>query len=229
VIVDAGDQVSEPGLRVDTVELRGADQEADHRRAFARAIGAAEQPRRAQRSLGGVGRYADPAVVEEAGERRAALEQVLDRPRPPRQVSRSTTSGAIVARRCARRFLAAAPLIMGSWSKIASIRLTAPTASAATSASLRSAFRPISASTKKLALACAQHAASSTPRLAVRLVEPVEATIGGGLQDAGEAVQMTPGIRAAPIRRIEEQGGRRAGPEPARNDPAQESTTSISR
>lgn len=88
MIVDAGEHISEPGLRVYAVKLGGADQRIDHRRAFARAIGAAEQPRLAAES--------------------------------------------------------------------------ASTASGATTASLLRGFRPISASSKNLRLACAQHAASST-------------------------------------------------------------------
>jgi hypothetical protein len=86
-----------------------------------------------QRPLGRVVGDADPALVEEAGEHRPALEQVVDCPRhlgvarelgalARIQVSRLTTSGVVVAWRSARRSSAAAPLIVRSWSKIASIR-----------------------------------------------------------------------------------------------------------
>ena len=45
VIGDAGEHVGEPGLRVDAVELGGADQRVDRRRAFAAAIGAGRTAR----------------------------------------------------------------------------------------------------------------------------------------------------------------------------------------
>ena len=41
---DAGEDVGEPGLRVDVVELGGADQRVHHRCSLAAAIGAGEQP-----------------------------------------------------------------------------------------------------------------------------------------------------------------------------------------
>ena len=41
---DAGEDVGEPGLGVDVVELRGADQRVHHRRPLAAAIGAGEEP-----------------------------------------------------------------------------------------------------------------------------------------------------------------------------------------
>ena len=41
---DAGEDVGEPGLGVDVVELGGADEGVHHRRALAAAIGAREQP-----------------------------------------------------------------------------------------------------------------------------------------------------------------------------------------
>ena len=41
---DAGEDVGEPGLGVDVVELRGADESVHHRRPLAAAIGAGEEP-----------------------------------------------------------------------------------------------------------------------------------------------------------------------------------------
>jgi hypothetical protein len=41
---DAGEHVGEPSLRVDVVELGGADQGIDDGGALATAVGAAEQP-----------------------------------------------------------------------------------------------------------------------------------------------------------------------------------------
>jgi hypothetical protein len=49
-------------------------------------------------------------------------------------------------------------------------------------------------------------------RAPVRLVEPVEPGVGVGLQDAGEAVEMTLGMLAQAIPRIEEHRGRRIRP-----------------
>jgi hypothetical protein len=44
VIGDAGEDVGEPGLRVDAVELGGADQRVHHGGTLAAPVGAAEQP-----------------------------------------------------------------------------------------------------------------------------------------------------------------------------------------
>ena len=76
VIGDAGEDVGEPGLRVDVVELGGDDQGVHEGGALTAAIGAGEEPGlaaegdAAQRALGGVVGQADAAVVEEAGEAR---------------------------------------------------------------------------------------------------------------------------------------------------------------
>ena len=75
MIGDAGEDIGEPGLRIDIVELRGLDQGVDDRTALPAAVGAAEQPRlaaerdAAERALGGIVGEADPAIVEEACER----------------------------------------------------------------------------------------------------------------------------------------------------------------
>jgi hypothetical protein len=96
VIGDTLEDVGEPSLRVDVVQLRRADHGVHGRRALPATIRAAEQPRfspqghAAQRSFRGVVREADPPVIEEAGEGRPALEQVVHRlgdlglPRQPR-------------------------------------------------------------------------------------------------------------------------------------------------
>ena len=71
---DADENIGEPGLRVDVVELGGADERVHHSRPLAAAIGAGEEPGSSpetqgpQRALGGVVRQADSTVVEEAGE-----------------------------------------------------------------------------------------------------------------------------------------------------------------
>ena len=76
---DAGEDVGEPGLRVDVVEFGGADERVHHRRPLAATIGAGEEPGlaseadAAQRPLRGVIGQADAAVVEEAGEAVPAL------------------------------------------------------------------------------------------------------------------------------------------------------------
>ena len=65
---DAGEDVGEPGLRIDIVELGGLDQRVDDRGALPTAVGAAEQPGlaserdAAERALGGVVGEADAAI-----------------------------------------------------------------------------------------------------------------------------------------------------------------------
>ena len=82
---DAGEDVGEPGLRIDVVELGGDDQRVHEGGALGAAVGAGEQPRlsaeskAAQRPFGGIVRQADAAVVEEAGEAVPALQHVVDR------------------------------------------------------------------------------------------------------------------------------------------------------
>ena len=77
---DAVENIGEPGLRVDVVELGGADERVHHSRPLAAAIGAGEEPGSSpetqgpQRALGGVVRQADSTVVEEAGEAAPSLE-----------------------------------------------------------------------------------------------------------------------------------------------------------
>src|SRR5918995_3055832 len=75
MIGQAGEDVGEPGLRVDAVQLRGFDQRVHGGRAFATAIRAGEGPvvaidrDPAQGSLGGVVGDADPAIGQEPAER----------------------------------------------------------------------------------------------------------------------------------------------------------------
>lgn len=82
---DTCKDVGEPGLRIDIVELGGSDQRVHDGGALTAAIRAAEQPRlapesdAAQSPFGGIVRNADPAVIEEAGERGPATEHVVDR------------------------------------------------------------------------------------------------------------------------------------------------------
>ena len=77
--------IGEPGLRIDVVELRGADERVHDSGPHAPAVGAGEEPRfasetdAAQRPLGGVVGEADAAVVEEAREAAPALEHVIHR------------------------------------------------------------------------------------------------------------------------------------------------------
>ena len=80
MIGDATQHIGEPGLGVDAVEFGGGDQGVDCGRALAAAIGTGEPPSPAsqsnttQRTLSGIVRHADAAVVEKAGEGRPALE-----------------------------------------------------------------------------------------------------------------------------------------------------------
>lgn len=85
VIGDPGEDIGEPRLRVEALQFRRADQGLHHGGALAAVPGAAEPPRlapecnAAQRLAAGIVADADPAFVEEAGERRPALEQVVQR------------------------------------------------------------------------------------------------------------------------------------------------------
>lgn len=84
VASDAGEDVGEPCLRVDVVEAGGLDERVEDGGALTAAVRAAEQPclpperHAAERPLGGVVRDADPAIVEEAGERIPAAQHVVD-------------------------------------------------------------------------------------------------------------------------------------------------------
>lgn len=80
---DAGEDIGQPGLGIDVVELGGLDQRVDHRGSLAAAIRAAEQPglpakwHAAQRTFGGIVGEADSAVVEEADEGVPAAQHVV--------------------------------------------------------------------------------------------------------------------------------------------------------
>ena len=81
---DAGEDVGEPGLRVDVVHLGRDDQAVHGGGALPTTIGAGEQPRlpserdAAQGALGSVVAQADAAVIEEAGEGGPTLQHVID-------------------------------------------------------------------------------------------------------------------------------------------------------
>ena len=85
VILRSGQDVGEPGLRVDIVEFGGLDQRIGGGGAAAAFVGAGEGPvvapdrDSAQRAFGGVVRQAQAAVIKEARERGPALEAVVDR------------------------------------------------------------------------------------------------------------------------------------------------------
>lgn len=69
---DASEHVSEPGQRIDVVELGRHDQRGHDRRPVGPAFGTGKEPRltsqrkAAQRALGRVVGEADPAVVDES-------------------------------------------------------------------------------------------------------------------------------------------------------------------
>src|SRR3546814_5813149 len=73
--------VGEPGARIDVVEPAGLDEGVDGRCLSATGVGSGEGPvatadgDAAQGALGGVVGQADPAIVEEAGERRPRSEE----------------------------------------------------------------------------------------------------------------------------------------------------------
>jgi hypothetical protein len=74
-IVDAGEYVGEPSLRIDVVELGGLDQRVHHGGALAAAVGAGEQPRLAAKRDAAQG----PAVGEKPDEAVPTLEHVVHR------------------------------------------------------------------------------------------------------------------------------------------------------
>ena len=82
MIGDAGEDIGEPGLRIDIVELGGLDQGVDDSSTLPAAIGTAEQPRltaewdAAQGAFGGIVGEADAPIVQEAGERVPALQHI---------------------------------------------------------------------------------------------------------------------------------------------------------
>jgi hypothetical protein len=100
VIRQAGEDVGEPGLRVDGVQLCGLDQRVHRRRALTTAVGAGEGPvvpaesDPAQRPFGSVVGEADTAVRHEAVERGPALEGVVDRLADLGLARRAITLGA---------------------------------------------------------------------------------------------------------------------------------------
>ena len=77
---DAPAGIGQPSLRVDIVELGGADESVHRRGALAAAVGAGEQPRFSaqgqgpERALSGIIAEAEAPVVEEAGEAVASPE-----------------------------------------------------------------------------------------------------------------------------------------------------------
>ena len=82
---NAGKDVCEPNFRIDAVELGRADQSVDRRGPLAAGVRAGEEivlaakGGAAQGVLGDVVVGLQPAVVEETGERNAALERVAER------------------------------------------------------------------------------------------------------------------------------------------------------
>ena len=84
MIGQSGEDVGEPCLRVDIVELACFDQGVDGGGAASSGIGAGEHPvlppdgHAAQAALGGIVGQADAAIVEETGEGFPAGEAVVD-------------------------------------------------------------------------------------------------------------------------------------------------------
>ena len=80
---DAAEHIGEPGLRIDVVELGGADQRVHRRGPHAAAVRAGEQPTASsegnppKRPVSGVIPETDAAVVDEAGEHLPAPEHVV--------------------------------------------------------------------------------------------------------------------------------------------------------
>lgn len=170
LIVDLGEDVGEPGLGIDVVELCGDDGGIHVGRTLAAPIGTGEQPGfpaqgdAALCAFGDIVGQADPSVGEEPGktlrpaqdighgcgngvffDRRAQLSRI--------QTSRPSIMGAMLSCRTARRCAGVAPLMARSASKIASILRTASTARGA---------RLSSASLNRPRRACVQQPADMT-------------------------------------------------------------------
>src|SRR5579883_2803603 len=85
MILEAREHIGEPGLWIDVVQLGGLDQRVDGSGSAATLVRSREGPvfaadrDAAQRSLGGIVRHAQPAVIEEADEAGPAVEAVGDR------------------------------------------------------------------------------------------------------------------------------------------------------
>ena len=103
MIRQPGEDIGEPSLRVDVVELGGFDERVDRGGASAAFVGAGEGPvvaadgDAAQRPLGGVVGDAQATIIEEARERGPALETVVDR------LGGLVLCGELCALRCAAR------------------------------------------------------------------------------------------------------------------------------
>src|SRR5690349_1884827 len=178
VIVDAGEYVGEPGLRVDVVELRRHDQRRHDSGAVGAAFGAGEQPRFSpqckspQRAFGGIVGQADTPVVEKARKVIPALEHVIDwlcngcrarqvRPLLAQPHFQSLHKGHAVLLSDAQTLIGGKAIMPRSMSNSASMCLTASSATGEIAAApLRHrAFAAISASSRNCLLAWAQHSA----------------------------------------------------------------------
>jgi len=85
VVVDAGEDVGQPGVGIDAIQLTGLDQRVDRSCASPAAVGAGKDPVLAadrntpDGTFGGVVREADVPVIKEAGERGPSLQMIVDR------------------------------------------------------------------------------------------------------------------------------------------------------
>ena len=197
---------------------------------LAAAIGAGEEPGlaaegdAAQGALGGVVGEADAAVVEEAGEAVPALEHVVHRLGDggvARELARSRAHPALeLGDQRSDLGLpdgeagAGVEAVDRPLDRRRSRRCASPPRSASGEiggACLpRRALAAMSASSKNLRRACAQHSASVTgPRRAIASVELAEAGIGVGLEDAAPAGEMRFGMLATAVAGVAEERGRR--------------------
>lgn len=81
---DAGEDIGEPGERINVVQPTGADEAKHHRGALSTPIRTDEQPcfpapsHAAQRPLGGIVCKTDPAIFQECSEAFPVIEEVGD-------------------------------------------------------------------------------------------------------------------------------------------------------
>ena len=230
MIVDAGQHVGEPGVGIDAVELGGLKQGVHERRPARRPFGTGEEPsfpaegNPAECSFRRVVGQADAAVVEEASEGQPALEHIVD---GLGGIGMAGEPGALGAQpgfefRHQRRDMlfavrqavpADCPLITRSMGEDGVDPLHGFEAIGETiTGLLLRALAAISARTKNFLRPCAQQAASDDRRrFAPRLVQPVEAGIGIGLQGSRRNGQVPLGMFARPVAREEVHRRRRIG------------------
>jgi hypothetical protein len=232
---DRGDprkDVGQPGLRVDVVEPGRYDEREHDGGTRGTAVRTGEQPclssksQAAQCSFRRIVRQADPAILREAGEVAPALEQVIDRldhgggarePGPLRvqpglQVGEKRRA-PLLADRQALGGAEAVDLALDLEQRIdAPDRLQRDRRDRRRRSPAPGVLGDIGQFEERPAGMAPAERGRDRLRLAPRVIERIEAAIGVGLQDAGEALQMLYRMLAPAIARGVVEGGGRRGP-----------------